>query len=132
MKLHGLFPDTEAAIRAHVEHVFPELSVYSELPDDFDVEHLPAALVTQPPGGGGFATEEYEDAGTVDVEFYAGTRAEVWELIRTYKTALPELHGWGNVAIDEIRMSQRFGIQNYDNPRIRRGLGSIDVLTRSQ
>lgn len=132
MRLHGRFPNTEAAMVAFVEHVFPQLSVYTEIPDDFDDENIPAALVTQPPGGAGFETEEYETAATVDVEFYAATRAEVWDLVQDFTTALPTLVSWGDVALDEVRLSNRFGIQPYENPRMRRGMGSVDLVARPQ
>ncbi len=133
MKLLGSFPNYESYVIAWVEDLLGDtVHVYSEIPGDFDLEHLPAVLVEQPPGGGGFTTQEYEDAATVDIAVFDATRAAVWGHVQRIKTALPDLPGWGDVAIDEIRVSQRFGILEYGNPGMRRAVGSIDLVARSQ
>lgn len=131
MKPYGQFPNLESYVISFVEHVLPEANVYAELPEDFDIKHLPAVLVEQPPGGGA-ATEDYEDAGTVDITVFHASRKAVWDLVGPLKTALPDLPGWGDVMVDEIRTSQRFGILEYRNPGMRRAVGSIDLVARSQ
>jgi hypothetical protein len=129
MILEGMFPDVEAALIAWLSDRL-DVSVYSELPDDFDAPFAPCLLVNRIPAGG--TGSEYESTPTVEVTVFHLTRTDLWPLVQQTEIAIRALPGRGVSMIDQIMWPQEFGVVAYNNRKLRRAVATLNLVTRAQ
>lgn len=139
MILHGVFPDAEKAVLAWLGERLRargfNLQGWSELPegweDDDVLMPLPAFQVERVPAGGGTGNA-YEGSAYLDVTVWARTRAELWPIVQQVEVAMVALPGRGPVMFDDMTHPQKFGEVPYANRRVRRAVGSFELISRAQ
>lgn len=131
------YPNTEAAVLAWAKAA-TGFRGFTEIPSTWNqdpanaLKDLPCVLVERPPGG--YHPSDFESRPQIDVTvFLARTdgRAAVWAAVAKLEGALDSMTpGIGAVSIDEVTVPSGFGILAYDNPNVRRAVGTLELTVR--
>lgn len=104
--------------------------VANELPADLD-KKVPLVQVQVTPGGG----EDGPTAVTlIDVDTFAATRTQMWELARAVHTSMLALAGQyiGALVVDSVTSDSRPAPVAYGNPALRRAVATYRLTSRAQ
>ena len=122
--------DLEQATAVWLRSRHPGVRVANELPADLE-KKLPLVQVQVTPGGG-------EDVTTgvtlLDVETFAATRGQMWDLARQVHTSMLALSGQyvGALVIDAVSSDSRPAPVDYGNPALRRAVATYRLTSRAQ
>lgn len=135
----GQFPNTEEAVLAWAKAA-TGFRGYTEIPNTWNtqparaLENVPCVVVERPPGG--YHPSDFESAPQIDVTVFlpvASGRTAVWAAVQKLEAAIPSMMpGIGNVGIDDVSVPSGFGILPYDNPNVRRAVGTLQLVVRPQ
>lgn len=124
--------DIEYAAMLVLRAGLPSVRVVNELPTNLETQ-LPLVQVQILPGGG---DDQVTDTALVDVDCFAGTRTNMWDLARKARAVLLAASGQhipgARVVIDSVETSSRPAPVSYGNPAIRRAVATYALTSRAQ
>ncbi|MCF0087164.1 MULTISPECIES: hypothetical protein [unclassified Streptomyces] len=123
--------DVEQAVALWLRFRHSGVRVVNELPADLE-KKLPLLQVQVTPGGGD--TGGVDGETLVDVDAFAGTRTQMWDLARAARTSMLALAGQyiGGLVIDTVSTDVRPAPVDYGNPALRRAVATYRLTSRAQ
>lgn len=122
--------DLEQAVAVWLRSRHTGVRVANELPTDLE-KKLPLVQVQVTPGGGENGTT---GETLLDIDTFAATRTQMWDLARAVHTSMIALAGQyvGALVIDSVSSDSRPAPLDYGNPALRRAVATYRLTSRAQ